>query len=134
MSGESLVWVAKGLVQRGKQPCSKRPVLELHGLVLKQASVMYATVVLLACARRRSAVSNIDQALVQPLSKSQCEVSSCSSWRCNVVDICIKVLPHVCRLRSLVAAGLGTIISKEGDVLTRQCHATVRMLYPQVCA
>ena len=37
-------------------------------------------------------------------------------------------------MRALVADGLGTIISREGEVLTRQCHATVRMLYPQVRA
>ena len=36
------------------------------------------------------------------------------------------------RLSALAAEGLGAIISKDGEVLSRKCHATVRMLYAQV--
>jgi len=35
------------------------------------------------------------------------------------------------RMRALVADGLGFIVRKDGETLTRKCHATVRMLYPQ---
>ena len=36
------------------------------------------------------------------------------------------------RLSALAAEGLGAIISKDGEVLSRKCHTTVRMLYAQV--
>ena len=51
-----------------------------------------------------------------------------SKHNTDTVDACAP------RMRALVADGLGAIISREGDVLTRQCHATVRLLYPQVRA